>query len=368
MTSAPIVAFVGAGNVLPAYLDAVRRLEKRGMAVVGPVLARRPERAAELKARFPDLSIVSDLADMLAQPVDVAVVLTPPAAHPDHVRACLHAGFHVLSEKPLAGDLETARRLFETADGVGRHLVTAPFCHLSPTFRELFTRVNRGEIGTVHSARTMYGNEGGHWATWYRDGSVGPLGELGIYSFRTLTSMLGPVSRLFAVGRASTSLHGPHAGAVSDPSDIVQVILEHHGGPVSTVLASQATRGYRRPALELYGTGGTANLSGDDWAPTGLEILPSGQHEWRISPASDPTWHWTAGLPDLVEAVRQNRPPTADRRQDLHLTELVTAGRRSAATGRPVDLQTTHDFGDLSLDLGAVTRTTHDRSRAPEDQ
>ncbi|MEJ7706289.1 MAG: Gfo/Idh/MocA family oxidoreductase [Nocardioidaceae bacterium] len=101
MTSAPIVAFVGAGNVPPAttsvpFIDSKKR-GWRWLVRCWPVARNGP---AELgRHGFPDLSIVAGFADLLAQPVDVAVVLTPPAAHPDHVRACLDAGFHVLGEE-----------------------------------------------------------------------------------------------------------------------------------------------------------------------------------------------------------------------------------------------------------------------------
>ena len=66
MRDRPIgVGFVGAGNVLPAYLQMLDRLVPRGLAVEGPIHARRPEEAAVLRARRPSARVVGDLEEVL---------------------------------------------------------------------------------------------------------------------------------------------------------------------------------------------------------------------------------------------------------------------------------------------------------------
>jgi predicted dehydrogenase len=364
-----VVGFLGAGNVLPAYLATLDRLVVAGHAGYGPVLTRSADRAAELRARRPGLPVTDELERLLDGGTDVVVVLTPPDLHPEHVRRCLAAGSHVLCEKPLAPDAATARELVDAAGRAGRHLASAPFTHLSPTLRELWTLVQDGAVGQVHSARAMYANLGGDWAAWFHDGSVTPLGELGIYSVRSLTSLLGPVGALVAVERTALPERVLSDGTtVRAAPDVIHVLLEHRAGAVSAVMASRTVHGYRRPAIELYGTAGTANLLGDDWDPAGLELLQEGTVGWRSIDTPDRTWSWTDGLRDLVLAVRTGRVPASHGDQDVHLVEIVEAASHSARTARRVELVTDHALPDLRVDLAAVARSSHDHTRAPEDQ
>ena len=60
---------------------------------------------------------------------------------------------------------------------------------------------------------------------------------------------------------------------------------------------------YRSPAIELYGTGGVAQMLGDDWAPQGYEIVRADSAGWTTYAEVDPAWPWTAGLRHLVDCV-----------------------------------------------------------------
>ena len=72
------VGFVGAGNVLPAYLQVLDRLVARGHAREGLVCARRREAWPGLLARRPGLRLVGDARAVLESDAGVVVVLTPP--------------------------------------------------------------------------------------------------------------------------------------------------------------------------------------------------------------------------------------------------------------------------------------------------
>ena len=259
--------------------------------------------------------------------------------------------------------------MFQLADRTGLHVLAAPFVHLSPTFRELWTRVRGGEIGTVHSARAMYGNMGVTWAAWFHDAGVGPIAELGVYNLKSLTTLLGPVHQVFAADALAIPLREAGGQRIDRPdADVVHAVLRHGGGALSSVMASQAVQRYRRPGLELYGTEGTANLLGDDWDPRGLEIWRPTEGAWRCSDPVDPTWQWADGLREMVEAIATNRPPLAEPQLDLHLVDVIDAARESARTGAPVAVTSTFPGPDLTVDLDPARAAVHDHTRSPEDQ
>jgi predicted dehydrogenase len=350
------VGVVGAGSVLWAYLQQLDRLVPRGLAREGPVCARRRETWPALRARRPGIQLVATPEEVFASEVDVVAILTSPATHAPLAIEALRQGKHVVVEKPLGLSADEARGVYEEAARRRRHVLAAPFVTLSPTFRELWTRVSVGQIGTVHAARASYGNLGAPWASWFRDGEIGPLAEVGIYNLASLTALVGPAVAVTAA--ASTSPAGPHGVSL-------HVALWHASGAVSTITASHAMHAYRRPAIELYGTEGTANLLGDDWDPRGIELWRDGV--WRTLDARDPTWLWTDGLRELVVALADGRPPLAPTEHVLHVLELIDAATAAADDGGVVHLTSRPALPDLRIDLDDHVHV-HDHTRPPDAQ
>ena len=366
------VGFVGAGNVLPAYLQALDRLAGRGRAEQGPVVARSEGSREALVRLRPGLQAVASLDELLEDAsVEVVVVVTPPASHAELSEKLIAAGRHVVCEKPVATDARAAAGLFAMAEEAGLMLLAAPFVHLSPTFRRLWTVVADGGIGRVHAARAHYGNPGSTWARWYHEDPLATLGDVGIYNLKSLAALLGPVREVTAV--AATALPQRRAGeagsyGVRDP-DTWQLVLRHEGGALSSVLASHATYAYRRPAIELYGTDGTANLLGDDWDPGGLEVWRDEAQAWELREPDDATWLWTDGLREAVAALQTGRAPLANPALDGHLIGLIAAAGASAESGGPVNVESGFEpWSELRLEQAALGHHVHDRTRPADEQ
>ncbi len=362
------VGFIGAGNVLGAYLRVLDTLIPKGWACEGPIYARDRSVWEDLRRRRPGIRLVATAEEVWSSDVQVVVVITPPATHAELALEALRHGKHVVVEKPLGMTRAEAEAVVAEAERANLHLLAAPFVHLSPTFRELWTRVRAGEIGTVHSARGLYGNAGVTWSAWYHEGGVGPIGDLAVYNLKSLTSLLGPIHEVTAVEAVaipSRTIGGP---TIEHPDpDVLHLIARHDDGAISTIVASQAIQRYRRPGLELYGTEGTANLLGDDWDPTGLEIWRNDDAAWRTSDPIDPTWSWADGLREAVRSIVEARPPLTSTAQDLHLVEVIDAVRRSARERGTVAVGSSFAPLDLTIPLDRH-HYVHDHTRPPEDQ
>jgi predicted dehydrogenase len=303
----------------------------------------------------------------------VVVILTPPDSHAGLARAALAHGKHVLVEKPMAETVREARSLMSLARSHGRRLVAAPFVQQSPTFVFLHQALRGGAIGRIHSARALYGNLGSDWAGWYHDSGLGALAEIGIYNLKSLTAILGPVDSVFHQETRSARtrrISGRRMPKVD--ADVAHTLLRHTGGALSSIVSSHAIVQYERPALEFYGSRGTANLRGDDWDPRGVDIWREERGCWECYPAIEPTWLWTDGLSDLVRAVRSGRPPLADLAHDLHLMEILSAASRSSRGHRPVRIRTRWSgYVPPALVLrttGVRRRHLHDHTRPAGEQ
>lgn len=364
------VGIIGAGNVLWAYLRSLDRLVTKGQACLGPICARRLERWPELKNRRPGIQLVADAVEVLQSDVDLIVIITPPDSHASLARRALEIGKHVVIEKPLAMSHSEGEELAELAAGHRLHLIAAPFVQLAPTFRAFWSRIRNGAIGRPHSARALYGNAGSTWASWYHQGEIGPLAEIGIYNLKSLTSLLGPVIEVMAAEQTAIKLRSIGDYQISNPGhDVSHVILRHESGALSTIVSSHAIQRYRRPALEIYGDQGTANLLGDDWDPRGFEIWRNQAGCWEEYGPVEETWLWTDGLVEAVIALYEQREPLAEITHDLHLLEVIEAAQRSARDERWISLKSA--FLDLDLSLSGDRRAQHhlhDHTRPADEQ
>jgi predicted dehydrogenase len=366
------VGIIGAGNVLWAYLQALERLVPRGYAFEGPICARRHEAWPDLQKRRPKARLVADPLEVLQSTADVVVIITPPDSHATLARLALKHGKHVVVEKPLASTRAEAESLVHLAAGRGLHLLSAPFVQLAPTFRVLWGQIRDGAIGYVHSARGLYGNAGSTWASWYHEGKVGPVGDLGIYNLKSLTALLGPVTEVLAAEATAVKPRRIGHREVANPDpDVSHLILRHQSGALSSVVSSHAIQRYRRPGLELYGTEGTANLLGDDWDPRGFEIWRNGEGCWEEYEPIEGTWLWTDGLNEMVMALRQGRSPLADLTHDLHLLEVLEAAQLASNEGRTISVHSRFNPLNLqpdALKVGADRHHLHDHTRPADEQ
>ena len=116
------VAIIGSGNVTHFYLAGTARYPSLELAACADL---DPERAEALARAggFPAMSVEAILTD---PSIDVALVLTPPAAHAPVALAVIAAGKHVYTEKPLATTLADADRIISTAREAGLTLACAP--------------------------------------------------------------------------------------------------------------------------------------------------------------------------------------------------------------------------------------------------
>ncbi len=359
------VGIIGAGNVIWAYFQVLDRLLPRGLARMGPVCARRKETWKELQTRRPGIALVADPAEVLQSDVDVVLVITSPASHATLVRMALEHGKHVVVEKPAAATRCEAQQLVELAQERGLHLMCAPFVQLAPTFPgALGADCKRAQSAKCILLAALYGNAGSTWSRWYHDGSVGPLAEVGIYNLKSLTAVLGPVVEVQAaetLAVAEREIAGETVGTAG--ADVSHILLRHQDGALSSLVSSHCIQRYRRPALEFYGTEGTANLLGDDWDPRGFEIWRNSAGCWEEFEPLDPTWLWADGLAEMVNALREERQPLHSLEQDLHLLEVIEASSRAAKEKRVTSVQSRFQPLDLRL-AGAAGPSSSSRSHA----
>jgi predicted dehydrogenase len=113
--------------------------------------------------------------------LDTVIIATPNAIKEGIASAALRVGKHVLLEKPMAGTLESARRIAACATAPGAPLLKVGFNHRHyPGLKRAKELVVSGELGVPLFARVTYGH-GAHAefaSDWRCDASVPGGGQL----------------------------------------------------------------------------------------------------------------------------------------------------------------------------------------------
>ena len=165
-------------------------------------------------------------------------------------------------------------------------------------------RCVEGEVGRLLSGRARYGWAGPDWNEWFYQPGGGSLFDLGVYNVTSLCALFGPARRVTAMVGVAIPERVVNGRVVQvEAEDNAQVLLDFGESRFASVTTGFTMQKYRSPAIELYGSEGTIQLLGDDWAPEGWELWRNEDASWRRYPESDPHWQWTEGLRHLVDCV-----------------------------------------------------------------
>jgi len=350
------VGVVGCGSVLTNYGARLRLLENEGAVEMVAASDVDVGREGFARHQLGDVRFSTDYEDVVAaDDVDLVLILTSPPVHGEISIAALEAGKHVLVEKPMAATLEDSARIVELAKQRSLKLVCAPHTILSPTFRIMWKRIHEGDIGKVCLARARYGEGNLFWGSWRYTNAPGggPLLECGVYNVATLVGLLGPVTRVMAMGGTAIPERVVSGEKVRvEAMDNIQVTLDFGESVFATVATGYTMNSYRSPAVELYGSSGVIQMLGDDWAPEGYELYQDSVGVWQSYAESDPLWHWTEGLPHIVECIRTGTDPVSSPEFAYHVQEVMVKAELSAHTGRAELVESS--FGGLDLDADAI--------------
>jgi UDP-N-acetylglucosamine 3-dehydrogenase len=100
------------------------------------------------------VEVVESADDLIAVGLDLCVVAVPTACHEEVGMVLADAGVHALIEKPLAPDVDSARRLAEAFES--RQLIgcVGHIERYNPALQNLRIRLQDGELGSVHQIVT----------------------------------------------------------------------------------------------------------------------------------------------------------------------------------------------------------------------
>ncbi|NHN29400.1 Gfo/Idh/MocA family protein [Paenibacillus agricola] len=282
----------------------------------------------------------SDYSAMLDDPkIDVINICTPSGLHERLAVQAANAGKHIIVEKPVALDLESAARIQEACLRNGVKCAVVHPNRFRPAIVELKKMLEQGKFGTIsHVNATVRWNRNQAYydqALWRgtkaMDGGV--LMNQAIHNLDLLLWLMGPVKHIQAL--TTTRLRDIEA------EDVAAALLEFESGVVGMVEAASTIypKNYEE-SLSIFGEKGTAVIGGPTaswikhWAFEDSVQADNEQLIRRIE--ADP--HGIPGhqqiISDMIGAIREDREPVVtveDGRNALKLVlDIYEAADRNA--------------------------------------
>ncbi len=209
-------AIMGTGTIATAFAEAILA-EGGTIAAVG---SGSPERARAFAERFGIEHAHGTHHEVLSHDdVEVVYVATTNERHHLDVQACVAAGVAVLNEKPFALDRDHAASVLDVARQRGVFVAEAMWMRVQPGFLALHEQLAAGAIGKPRLVQADFGivAEPDVSRRWFaREQGGGALLDVGIYPLTFAISVLGPPTRIRALGElASTGVDAQLAVAMT---------------------------------------------------------------------------------------------------------------------------------------------------------
>lgn len=303
-----------------------------------------PERTQPYVDRY-GCRAYDDLGKMLADPqIDVVCICTPSGLHAQMGVAAAYAKKHVVVEKPLTLSLEDADAMIAAAEQNGVWLAVVHPNRFLPGVVALRQQVEQGAFGTfTHAAAVVRWNRNQAYydsAPWRGTAAMdgGFFLNQAIHNIDLLQWMMGPVEEVFAY--TTTRLRK------IETEDLGVAVLRFQNGALGTIEAAGTLYPQNlEESLALFGETGSAKVGGrtigtlENWEFANLNDEETQRLVQQVNqnPKGTRTGH-QAILSDMVQAVREHRPPLINGREARKALEIVLAIYQSSREHRPVRL------------------------------
>jgi predicted dehydrogenase len=224
------------------------------------------DRASAMAKEYGGKSYTSYEELLANSDVEAVSVCTPNYLHAPVSIAALHAGKHVLCEKPMATSREEAEGMIAAAEKSGKKLMIGHNQRFVPSHQKARQMIENGELGKIYSFRTAFGHGGPEgWSadgkeSWFfkkKEAFIGAMGDLGVHKTDLMRYILG--EEFVEVG----SFIETSAKENADVDDTAVCILKTESGIIGTLAASWSYVSKEDNSTIIYGEKAILRLEDD---------------------------------------------------------------------------------------------------------
>ena len=330
------IGVVGSGNIIEnAHLPSYRTAGFRVVAITSRTEAN-ARRVAEARGIE---RVHRSVAELVRDPaVDIVDVALPPDLQPPAVMQAIHAGKHVLAQKPLAVTYRDASAMVEAAERGGVTLAVNQNGRWDPSINAASRLIANGVLGTrLVASMTMHITM--PWQVYYKDPRYERLMilHMSVHHIDQMRVLFGDPAGVWACARKIP-------GQVHFGETIAQYTLTYDDGFWASSLddgvdwSTDFGITYRIQGTEgvMLGEIGWPRLTHST-----LKVQRRGEETWA-EPRFSRMWFpdaFAATMGELMCAVEECREPSNSGKDNLGTMRAVMAAYRSIAEERVVDVR-----------------------------
>jgi len=286
----------------------------------------------------------ASLTEMLGETkADIVVLATPSGLHPEQAIECAHAGFHVMTEKPMATRWQDGLRMVRACDEVPVRLFVVKQNRRNATLQLLKRAIEKDRFGRIYmvninvfwSRPQEYYDSAAWRGTWEFDG--GAFMNQASHYVDLLDWLIGPIESLQAyTATLARSIEVEDTGVIS---------IRWRSGALGSMNVTMLTYPKNlEGSITILGEKGTVRIGGvavneiQHW-----EFAQPDEDDAKIKDASYQTTSvYGFGHPlyydNVINVLRGEAEPETDGREGLKSLETLIATYLSARDGKRISL------------------------------
>lgn len=306
-------------------------------------------RFARCRELAPKARTYTDYKQLLrTEKPDLVTVALPNFLHEQVVCDALREGAHVLCEKPMSLQVESALRMRDAAEAHGRGLYINFSKRFSPQGQAARRLVDEGALGPVYHAISYWTRRDGipgfgGWFGQKEKSGGGPLIDLGVHQLDLVLWLMGKVKPVTVSGCAHQRravVKAREAGKAFDVEDLACGFLRMDNG--ASIQLEVSWDGYYArkecSGFRLMGECGGLETAPGPHGPSTLHYA----HDVAGSavnsvPLQHP--HSNGSCHELASCLLENRPFSATAADGIRVQIILDALYESAASGREVAVE-----------------------------
>lgn len=337
---------IGCGTISPWHINGIL---KNSEAKLVAVADENEEKAKKIAEKY-NAVYYTDYKKLLEdKKIDAVCLCTPSSLHSEQAILAARAGKHVLTEKPMAINLEDADKMIYECRKANVKLGVIFQRRTDEIFIRIKKAIDNNELGKIvlgdiymkyYRSQEYY--DSANWrGTWKYDGG-GALMNQGIHIIDLIRWYIGPVDTIFGFAE--------HLVRKIEVEDTAVAVLKFKNGALGVIEGTTSVYPPTIPhRIEIHGEKGTIIVEGEDiirWDVMGSDGNPVSKldevKKETTKPITSPTDIGMEGhrkqIADFIESIKTGKEPVVNGEEGRKSLEIILAIYESAKTKLPVKL------------------------------
>ncbi len=327
------------------------------------ICGRNRTRADEVATKWGIPKVYTDYREMFGQPnLDAVIIASPDDLHYPMTMEAIHAGLHVLCEKPMALNAQHAQEMLEAAERAAiKHMIMFSWRFL-PHYRFIQRQIANGYVGRAYHLHLRFLNKASRNRdySWIYDPkrSIGALGAMGSHMIDMARFFMGDITRVSAQLGTHTHRIGQDGQPFEGANDAALLAVEYANGTQGMIHVSRVAHTANRMLeqhVSLHGELGSLEMDWNVFGPESKLTLRGARHDEEHFQRLPVPEEYLQGLEEaeihqvfqqqtvgprlFIDAIRNDYLPVPNFYDGLKVQQVMDAAIQSHSVGCWVDIE-----------------------------